>query len=177
MNAAMPLYSNARLSAQSVAHPDDVIVTKRSLQRLGYYEPWDGRVSSFTDRALFNWIANFQRDAGLTVDGYMDPGGETATEIGRQLFPANGEESDRVSISLLRRGPPSQEPPRNRPPKEQCEEQFESDNAECRRISAANGPIAATLCYGSAMARYAACLHGTPIFDLSPLYRPPPRED
>jgi hypothetical protein len=176
MDAIVPLFLNARLSAQSVAHPDDVTVVKRSLQRLGYYEPWDGELNSLTDSALFRGIQALQRDHGLTADGYMDPDGETASEIGRLLFSKNstsaGNQTQQIAAKPILVGAG----PQRRPSEEECDQIYERDTAHCNEISKMDGPIAGTLCHASATARYAACLHGTPTFDLPPLYRPPREE-
>ncbi|MGQ0675917.1 MAG: hypothetical protein ACT4N4_07515, partial [Rhodospirillales bacterium] len=86
MNLFSPLYLNSILSQSQPAHPDDAIIAARSLNRLGHYQPAGGVYSVRPDGGLFNAIKSFQRQEGLRSDGWMQPDGKTATEIGRQLF-------------------------------------------------------------------------------------------
>ena len=174
MTKVLPLLLNARLSAQNAVHPDDVIVVKRSLQRLGYYEPWDGQLNSFTDHALFDGIKSFQKDHGLNVDGYLNPDGETASTISKLLFSNAPDVANQAAAQYPRR-PPNQDPNKERLA-EECDRMHDQDMVECDTVTKLHGPVAGTVCRGTAMMRYAACLRGTPIFDFPPLFRGP-RDD
>jgi peptidoglycan hydrolase-like protein with peptidoglycan-binding domain len=166
MTDLLPLFLNKRLSAQNSVDRDDVIVTKGALQQLGYYEPWDGKINSFTDNQLFNGIKAFQEDHGLTVDGYMDPEGETATEIGRILF--SDAPFDEARWGGRRPVPPRKDPPdgkkRDDDDGDPCWQLLMSDNKRCGKIP---DPGQRNVCRGTASARYAACQLGRP---LPPLY-------
>lgn len=87
MASNTPLVLKSPISAQHAIDPNDVMVTKRSLQRVGHYEPWDSQLNENTDDELFDGIRNFQKERGLKVDGLMQPDGETALEFGRLLAP------------------------------------------------------------------------------------------
>jgi hypothetical protein len=58
--------------------PSDVVSVKRQLGALGYgpEDPFD-RPSGFIEEATTGRLKDFQRAKGLTVDGWLAPGGET----------------------------------------------------------------------------------------------------
>ena len=126
MPDSLPLPLKRSVSAQNSVDPEDVMVVKRSLQRLDFYEPWDGELNSFTDRQLFDGIKSFQQAQGLAVDGVMNPDGETAGEIGRLLasntpVPAG----DQTAINV------------DKPSEAQCDHLYWNiDIPTCQRIQA-----------------------------------------
>jgi len=72
---------NQTLSANSSAHPQDVVATKLFLRHQGHYTPPEWGISQFPDRSMFDAIKAFQKSQGLKVDGVMNPEGETETAI------------------------------------------------------------------------------------------------
>ena len=81
-----PLFLKKPVAANSPTDPDDALVVKRSLERLGYYERPSWGLGDFTDQSLFKGSERFQQDHALTVDGLMYPNGETAQALGQQLI-------------------------------------------------------------------------------------------
>ena len=71
------LQLNHPLSATSNADPDDVLSAKTAFHQLGYYETPSYGLTPYSDQQLFDGIRSYQKDKGLTVDGYMLPKGET----------------------------------------------------------------------------------------------------
>ena len=71
----LPLFLKRPIDANSHVDPDDVVVVKRSLERLGYYGCPKWGLHGFTDNGLFEGIKEFQRNHHLKVDGIMKPGG------------------------------------------------------------------------------------------------------
>jgi hypothetical protein len=71
----------AALGADRPADLDDVWVMKRNLQLNGYYELPDYGLTPYPDRQLFEAIQKYQKQHGLTVDGLMNPGGETEAHM------------------------------------------------------------------------------------------------
>jgi len=70
---------------------DDVIGLKRTLGALGLYRhDRTADPSPFIDTGMLDGIKTFQRDHGLKVDGWLRPGGETATAL-QNLLPRRGE--------------------------------------------------------------------------------------
>jgi hypothetical protein len=163
----LPLFLNSRSSAQNIVDPDDVVAAKQSLQALGYYEPWDGGINAFTDNALFNGIRAFQEDHELTVDGYMDPGGETATEIGKQLDILLSEEEEAVQVAASDSDP--REPPGDHDSKPACEGLLNRDMSSCRAVGNRRGKQAYERCRKTAMDRYGHCRAGRSLDTLPPL--------
>ncbi|WP_420547367.1 peptidoglycan-binding domain-containing protein [Curvivirga sp.] len=64
-----------------VTDPDDVWVTKRNLNSIGYYKKPSYGMTDMPDNKLINSIEKFQKDNDLKVDGIMKPGGETEVKI------------------------------------------------------------------------------------------------
>ncbi|MEC7702381.1 MAG: glycosyl hydrolase 108 family protein [Pseudomonadota bacterium] len=68
-----PLKSN--VGSNHTNDPDDIIKTKRHLNKLGYFvEDTEG---PFITKAMENGIIKYQKDNNLRIDGVMKPGGET----------------------------------------------------------------------------------------------------
>lgn len=78
-----PLILTQSIRPNGAANESDIVVVKRSLNRLGHYPKSDLRLSTSPDRPLFHGIRAFQDQRGLRVDGVMNPDGETATELGK----------------------------------------------------------------------------------------------
>ena len=72
-----PFALNQMLARNSGADPDDVLAVKGLLNRFGYYDEPDYGITPYPDGRLFDGIGRFQKDHGLEVDGWMQPGGET----------------------------------------------------------------------------------------------------
>lgn len=66
------------ISKSSRVDEEDVKNTKSVLRDFGLY-PKDKPIESFTDNELFDGIKEFQKIAGVKVDGVMRPKGETKT--------------------------------------------------------------------------------------------------
>ena len=65
--------------------PEDTVLTKRSLNRLGFYEVPDYGLTPWPDGAMFKAIESFQDRNRLKVDGIMAPGEETEAWLGKAL--------------------------------------------------------------------------------------------
>ena len=65
--------------------PDDTVLTKRTLKRLGFYKVPDYGLTPWPDGAMFKGIETFQERNRLKVDGVMAPGEETETWLGKAL--------------------------------------------------------------------------------------------
>ncbi|MFV1850539.1 MAG: peptidoglycan-binding domain-containing protein [Thalassospira sp.] len=66
------------LASNAAAHPDDVIVVRRTLNGAGVTV---GKDESYPTSELFNGIRAFQKGHGLVVDGQINPGGETENSL------------------------------------------------------------------------------------------------
>lgn len=66
----------ARVGNGSANHPDDILLVKAALDRLGRYRH-RGDAHGYIDRRLHDAILGYQRDRGLRRDGVLKPGGET----------------------------------------------------------------------------------------------------
>ncbi len=65
--------------------PDDLLNVKRAFAALGRMrEPPDG-FHMFTEKPFTDAIERFQEDRALSVDGFMNPGGETENNLKRDL--------------------------------------------------------------------------------------------
>lgn len=73
------------ISKSSRVDEDDVKNTKTVLRDFGLY-PKDKSIEGFTDNEMFDGIKDFQKIAGLKVDGIMRPQGETEESINHVLF-------------------------------------------------------------------------------------------
>ena len=159
MSNFSPLVLKRTIGESYATDPNDILVTKQSLSRLGHYERPDWGLTEIADRALFDGISSFQAKRGLKVDRLMKPEGETATEIGRLL-----------SARKPRKGILPTSHTSDAPTAEQCDQLYwHVDIPTCRAIEKRRGKRAAANCYHTASARYAACLSGTPINELPPL--------
>lgn len=132
MPNAFPLYLKNTLAANSLAEPDDVIITKRALERLGYYDRPQWGLQDFTDDGLFAGIRSFQEDNGLTIDGVMKPGGETE----RALIPQLGHEEETETGQL---GSDQALNSSGKPSEERCEQLLEQETSICGQVARANG--------------------------------------
>jgi hypothetical protein len=61
--------------------PVDVWATKQTLILNGYYVPPEYGMSEFPDQQLFESIKQFQLDNKISVDGIINPGGETEKHL------------------------------------------------------------------------------------------------
>jgi len=73
------------LSSASESDPDDVLDAKSAFNQLGYYEIPTYGLTPYPDQPLFDGIRKYQKDAALTVDGYMLPQGETEQSVNKSL--------------------------------------------------------------------------------------------
>lgn len=139
--------------------PPDIVVTKRSLQRLGHYSPLHAPLTEITDDDMFSGIRSFQEKERLTIDGRMAPDGETATSIGRMLSPKTPQ-------SFI----PQTAGKEDKPTHEQCDHLYWNvDIPTCRAILAKRGKRGAARCFHTATLRYAMCLKGRSMDELPPL--------
>lgn len=76
------------LAADSAAEEEDVVAVKKELKRQGYYDQPDYGLTPYPDKPLFDGIRAYQKDNNLTIDGVMNPGGETETAINRNRTSA-----------------------------------------------------------------------------------------
>lgn len=83
MNHALTL--RQPLTKNASANPLDVMMMKSALGVLGHYEAPEWGVTQFPDAALYSAIENFQKSAGLTVDGVMKPEGPTEDTLRETL--------------------------------------------------------------------------------------------
>ena len=65
--------------------PEDTVLTKQALNRLGIYQVPDYGLTPWPDGAMFQAIESFQERNRLKVDGVMAPGEETEAWLGRAL--------------------------------------------------------------------------------------------
>lgn len=73
---------NQPIGTNYPADPDDIMNTKRALNRLGYYKiPAHRGIDDWTDDAMFDGIRSFQKANGLKVDAFMRPGGPTEAAL------------------------------------------------------------------------------------------------
>jgi hypothetical protein len=166
MLQSLPNFLKKTIAENSPTDPDDVIITKRFLERLGNYEVPDWGVGDFTDDSLFNGIRRFQEANDLKVDGVMNPGGETEQALISKVAELSSSDSSES-------GPEQQVlNPSSRPSENQCEEMLERETAQCDNVWRALGARAGSVCQQTAMNRYAACLRGIDMRLLPPLILP-----
>lgn len=80
INLKSPIGTNYRVD------PDDLMGTKRALNKLGYYDiPPHRGIDDWTDDAMFDGIKRFQKDNNLKVDAFMRPGGPTEQKMNIQM--------------------------------------------------------------------------------------------
>lgn len=159
MPSRTPLPLNKPIGVNLETNPVDVVITKRSLSRLGHYKVPKWGLSSEPDTYLFVGIRRFQRQRKLKVDGLMKPEGPTASEIGR-ILTQNTPHVPSTKINSKSGAPTPEE----------CDHlYFKVDIPTCRAISARRGKRSAAHCFHSAGTRYGLCLSGRPINELPPL--------
>lgn len=90
-------YLSRPLSATSDADPDDVLSAKSAFRQLGYYETPSYGLTPYPDQELFDGIRTYQKDKGLTVDGYMLPQGETEQSVNKSLATNKRADQDHES--------------------------------------------------------------------------------
>ena len=82
----MPLFQlGSAVDRQGPINPDDILRTKRVLNKLGHYPIPNHGITDFTDDEMFEGVEAFQRERGLPVDGVMTPDGPTARAINVEL--------------------------------------------------------------------------------------------
>lgn len=180
-----PLLLNRPLSATSDADPDDVLSAKSAFNRLGYYETPSYGLTPYPDQPLFDGIRSYQKDKGLTVDGYMLPGGETEQSVNFSLATTRRDDENAADDGCAdpaifpfpdfpgRRNycpvPRSKEGDRDRDELERrCWEQWQRDWKECQRLGPLphiSGEARRARCWASASQRYSTCIRG---------FEPPP---
>lgn len=163
---SFPPFLKKTIGANSSTDPDDVLIAKRSLERLGYYERPEWGLGDFTDEKLFDGIKQFQRDNGLEVDGVMKPGGETEQALVPQLAEMVLPEPEEENLEEQALNPSS------KPSDDQCERMFEREMLVCDGVYTAVGTRAGAVCQQTAFKRYSDCLRGIPIHLLPPLSLP-----
>lgn len=140
---------NQALGADREADIDDILQTKVSLNRLGYYSSQHGLKGGWVDNELFHGIRRLQRDNGLKEDGLIKPAGETAAKINQLLqisntandntLPANDNGNSLVFAD--------------------CYADYNKDAAICRSLVS---PPSRARCWASAAERLAACRSNRP---------------
>ncbi len=80
-----PLQLKDLLASNASADEEDVLNVKQRLNASGHYEEPSYGMTRYPDNRLFDGIKSFQRDQGLTVDGYMRPGGETEAALNKAM--------------------------------------------------------------------------------------------
>lgn len=66
-------------------NPSDTFEVKKSLNQLGYYKPPLGEFTKFTETGMYDGIKKFQQDNNLSVDGRINPDGETIKKMNELL--------------------------------------------------------------------------------------------
>ncbi len=174
---------------------EDVLITKQTLTRLGYYKPSNrAGITPWPDTPMFEGIKAFQKDKDLKVDGLMKPGGPTEKALNREVKPieqkpkksANDNRLAAVAAPLAVPLIPGAKSVLGAiagmlgltlPLKgdtqdndERCDKlYYDTDMPTCNQISKTRGKEAGVRCRKTANDRYAACLKGTPTSDLPPL--------
>ncbi len=72
-------------AANSKADEFDVKKMKKALNRLGYYQPFEGvGITGIADKEVFDALKAFQKDYGLTVTGSAKPNDATVQTLNKQ---------------------------------------------------------------------------------------------
>lgn len=165
-------------------NPDDILIAKESLRRIGYFAVPKYGITDAADENLYQSIRDFQKDHGLTVDGLLRPTGPTANSVAQHLvkIPADQDSTKMCSSRRCHIDPRGKFDPNSRydgfgppefsdtPDETDCDNlHYNIDIPTCEAIARRRGKSAAARCYASANARYAACLAGTPLNQLPPL--------
>lgn len=69
--------------------PEDTENVKRSLNKLGYYNPPEGEFTKFTETSMYDGIKKLQKEHKLKVDGRINPEGETIKKMNELLGKKN----------------------------------------------------------------------------------------
>lgn len=101
----VPVQLKQLLAGNASADEDDVLNVKQRLNALGHYEVPSYGMTRYPDNRLFDGITSFQREQGLTVDGYMQPGGETETRL-NQIYRQETTAPQKTLAKFF--GPPPQ---------------------------------------------------------------------
>jgi len=83
--SVFPFTLNDRLGRDSSADTEDVLRVKKRLNTLGFYPIPKYGMTPWTDEGLFEGLKIFQKANGLSVDGFMKPGGPTERKLNRVL--------------------------------------------------------------------------------------------
>ena len=132
--------------------PDDVLLTKGALSRLGYYEAPDWGTTPYPDASMFDGIKSFQRNEKLDVDGVINPDGPTLERLGHALTRNLTGDNDNCT-NCEQRQPVASKTGR-------CEAQAQRDEAICRMLVS---PVSRQGCWNSVQDRYGACIKGAPL--------------
>jgi hypothetical protein len=76
---------NRTIARNSRTDLDDTANTKFALTALGYHDDTETGLSPYADDSFFESIKNFQKDHNLTIDGVMNPDGETIIKMNKKL--------------------------------------------------------------------------------------------
>jgi hypothetical protein len=88
---SIPFTLNATLGRSFNTDPDDILRTKQALNRLGHYSMPSYGLTEYPDESLFQGLETFQGRYGLSRDGIMKSGGETAAKLGQALAEKDRE--------------------------------------------------------------------------------------
>ena len=95
----MPLFQlGSAVDRQGPINPDDILRTKRVLNKLGHYPIPNHGITDFTDDEMFEGVEAFQRERDLPVDGVMTPDGPTARAINAVLTVQDQDRRNEPSI-------------------------------------------------------------------------------
>ncbi len=86
--------------SSSYSSEEDTVKVKNNLQKLGYYETPSYGMTPYADDPMFEGIKKLQKDHGLTVDGRITPGGETAAKISEKLSKPSNSSANSLNASI-----------------------------------------------------------------------------
>lgn len=82
----MSLTLTRRISPDTAADPQDTLILKRALNRLGFYVPLpETGITPYPDRTMIDAIRSFQAANGLSVTGRIGPDDDTLAKINAAL--------------------------------------------------------------------------------------------
>ena len=136
--------------------PDDVLLTKGALNRLGYYEVPDWGTTPYPDASMFDGIKSFQRREKLDIDGVMNPDGPTIERLGHALTRNLTGDNDNCPNC----GGQHSEQQHEAGKKADCESQLLRDEAICRMLPR---PLSRARCWETAKIRNNQCKAGMPL--------------
>ena len=70
-------------------NPDDVFATDNAMREAGIYDPpypYDSAPAHYLHEPMVEAVENFQKENGLKVDGYLNPGGPTERAINNRIL-------------------------------------------------------------------------------------------